>query len=141
MFLSALCCARIISEVGTRGMTPTAIPTITALDDQRPFVSADEAFAFLGIDRTTGYRAIHDNTFPVPVIRIGRIYRVPADRLRRLLDTADVVVDGADAERYSEPPTSDLPDHVSASRVGSRPTPARSPSPARPGRVTQRGDE
>ena len=122
-------------------MTPTATPTIIALDDPRPFVSADEAFAFLGIDRTTGYRAIHDNTFPVPVIRIGRIYRVPADRLRRLVDAADVVVDGADDERYSEPPTSDPPDHMSAGRVGSRPTPARSPSPARSGRVTQRGDE
>ena len=122
-------------------MTPTATPTISALDDQRPFVSADEAFAFLGIDRTTGYRAIHDNTFPVPVIRIGRIYRVPADRLRRLLDAADAVVDDAADERYSEPPTSDPPDPVSAGRVGSRPTPARSPSPARPGRAPQRGDE
>jgi predicted DNA-binding transcriptional regulator AlpA len=47
-------------------MTPTATPTLTDVDDPRPFVSADEAFAFLGIDRTTGYRAIHENTFPVP---------------------------------------------------------------------------
>jgi predicted DNA-binding transcriptional regulator AlpA len=141
MFPSALCCARIISKVGTGGMTPTATPTLTDIDDPRPFVSADEAFAFLGIDRTTGYRAIHENTFPVPVIRIGRIYRVPADRLRRLLDAADVVVDGADDGRYSGLPTSNPPDEQSAGRVGSRPTPARSPSPARSGRATQRGDE
>jgi predicted DNA-binding transcriptional regulator AlpA len=123
-------------------MTPTATHTILDVDDPRPFVSADEAFAFLGIDRTTGYRAILENTFPVPVIRVGRIYRVPAVPLRRLLDAADVVmVDGADDGRYSEPPTSDPPDVKPVDRVGSRPTPARSPSPARSGRVTQRGDE
>jgi predicted DNA-binding transcriptional regulator AlpA len=130
-----------MSRVGIGGMTPTATPTLTEINDPRPFVSADEAFAFLGIDRTTGYRAILENTFPVPVIRVGRIYRVPAVPLRRLLDAADVVVDGADDGRYSEPPTSDPPDATSAGRVGSRPTPARSPSPARSRRVTQRGDE
>lgn len=122
-------------------MTPTATPTLINADDQRPFVSADEAFVFLGIDRTTGYRAIRANTFPVPVIRVGRIYRVPTVPLRRLLEAPDAVVDGADGERYSEPPTSDPPNKLSAGRVGSRPTPARSPSPARSGRVTQRGDE
>jgi predicted DNA-binding transcriptional regulator AlpA len=122
-------------------MTPTATPTLSDIDDPRPFVSADEAFAFLGIDRTTGYRAILENTFPVPVIRVGRIYRVPSIPLRRLLEAPDVAVDGAADGRYNEPPTSDPPDNKSAGRVGSRPPPARSPSPARSGRVTQRGDE
>src|SRR2546421_191185 len=50
-----------------------------------PCLSADEAFAQLGIDRTTGYRAIRDGTFPVPVIRVGRLIRVPTLALRRLL--------------------------------------------------------
>jgi predicted DNA-binding transcriptional regulator AlpA len=122
-------------------MTPTATPTLTDVDDPRPFVSADEAFAFLGIDRTTGYRAIRENTFPVPVIRVGRIYRVPAVPLLRLLEAAGVVVDGADDGRYSESSTSDPTDDKSVGRVGSRPTPARSPSPVPSGRVTQRGDE
>ena len=31
----------------------------------RACVTADEAFAELGIDRTTGYRAIKEGTFPV----------------------------------------------------------------------------
>lgn len=51
----------------------------------RPVVSAEEAFAELGIDRGTGYKAIRDGTFPVPIIRVGRTIRVPTAALRRLL--------------------------------------------------------
>lgn len=49
-------------------------------------VSAEEAFRLLGIDRTTGYRAIKDNTFPLPVIHVGRLLKVPTAALHRLLD-------------------------------------------------------
>jgi predicted DNA-binding transcriptional regulator AlpA len=52
----------------------------------RSCLTADEAFAELGIDRTTGYRAIQEGTFPVPIIRVGRLIRVPTAPLRRLLD-------------------------------------------------------
>ncbi len=51
----------------------------------RPCVTAEEAFAELGIDRTTGYRSIKDGTFPIPVIRVGRLIRIPTAALRRLL--------------------------------------------------------
>lgn len=68
---------------------------------QRAVVSADEAFAALGIDRTTGYRAIRDGTFPLPVIRVGRQIKIPTIALRRLLlldDSAKVattpIIDG-----------------------------------------------
>ena len=54
----------------------------------RACLTADEAFAELGIDRTTGYRAIKEGTFPVPVIRVGRLIRVPTAALRQLLDPA-----------------------------------------------------
>jgi predicted DNA-binding transcriptional regulator AlpA len=57
---------------------------------ERPCISADEAFAELGIDRTTGYRAIREGTFPIPVIRVGRLIRVPTLALRRLLETGSV---------------------------------------------------
>ena len=40
--------------------------------DERPVLSAEEAFKELGIDRATGYRAIRDGTFPIEVIRVGR---------------------------------------------------------------------
>lgn len=51
----------------------------------RPCLSADEAFDHLGIDRTTGYRAIKSGCFPLPVIRIGRTIRIPTAALLELL--------------------------------------------------------
>lgn len=51
----------------------------------RPVISAEEAFAVLGLDRSTGYKAIREGNFPVPVLRIGRLIRVPTAPLRRLL--------------------------------------------------------
>ncbi len=56
-------------------------------------VSADQAFRCLGIDRTTGYRAIKTGTFPLPVIRVGRTIRIPTAALRRLL-TIEVPEEG-----------------------------------------------
>jgi predicted site-specific integrase-resolvase len=56
---------------------------------ERPVISADEAFAVLGIDRTTGYRAIRDGTFPLPVIRVGRVFRIPTVPLVRMLTGDD----------------------------------------------------
>jgi excisionase family DNA binding protein len=58
-----------------------------------PVMTAEEAFAELGIDRSTGYKAIRDGTFPLPVIRVGRIIRVPTAAVRRLLE-----IDGGHAE-------------------------------------------
>lgn len=69
----------------------------------RPCLSADEAFAELGIDRTTGYRAIKEGTFPVPVIRVGRLIRVPTAAFRRLLDPDNSGI----ADRYPEDPAID----------------------------------
>ena len=53
--------------------------------EDRPVLSAEEAFRELGIDRATGYRAIRNGSFPVDVIRIGRSIRIPTAALRRLL--------------------------------------------------------
>jgi predicted DNA-binding transcriptional regulator AlpA len=53
---------------------------------ERLTVSAEEAFAELGVNRTTGYKAIRDGSFPVPVFRVGRSIRVPTMALRRLLE-------------------------------------------------------
>ena len=52
----------------------------------QPCISAEQAFALLGIERKTGYRAIKDGSFPVPVIRVGRLIRVPTAPLARLLE-------------------------------------------------------
>lgn len=49
-------------------------------------LTAEEAFSLLGIDRTTGYKAIRSGTFPVPVVRIGRLIRIPTAPLMSLLE-------------------------------------------------------
>lgn len=54
-------------------------------------VSADVAFRILGVGRTAGYKSINDGTFPVAIVRIGRIIRVPLVPLRRALGIADDV--------------------------------------------------
>ena len=66
---------------------------------ERPVLTAEEAFAELGIDRSTGYKAIRDGTFPVPVLRIGRLIRVPTQPLRRLLQLDATEDDAADRQR------------------------------------------
>jgi excisionase family DNA binding protein len=58
---------------------------MTPNPESQPFLSAEEAFAILGVDRKTGYRAIKSGSFPVPVVRVGRLIRVPTAALTRLL--------------------------------------------------------
>jgi excisionase family DNA binding protein len=52
-----------------------------------PILTAEEAFALLRIDRSTGYKSIKDGTFPLPVVRIGRVIRIPTAPLLRFLDS------------------------------------------------------
>lgn len=77
---------------GTRERLTTA-PTEGAVDEplhvldprRRPTISPEETFRILGINRTTGYKAIQDGTFPVMVLRVGRLIRIPTAPLARLL--------------------------------------------------------
>ncbi len=54
-----------------------------------PVLTAEQAFALLGIDRTTGYLAIRKGSFPVPVLRVGRLIRIPTLPLLRALGLDD----------------------------------------------------
>lgn len=76
-----------------RSTRPTSIggASMSALPDPevQPFLSAEEAFAIFAIDRKTGYRAIKDGSFPVAVVRVGRLIRVPTAAVVRLLRGAD----------------------------------------------------
>ena len=74
--------------------------------------TADEAFALLGIDRTTGYRSIKDGTFPVPIIKVGRLIRVPVAPLQAVLCLQNAAEDddrsgGVDKESYAVDQTFD----------------------------------
>jgi excisionase family DNA binding protein len=83
----------------------------------RSWLSAEEAFAELGIDRTTGYRAIREGTFPVPVIRVGRLIRVPTAALRRLLDPDDARAENS----YPDGPAAEDLDAAARTRRVARP--------------------
>jgi len=102
----------------------------------RACVTADEAFAELGIDRTTGYRAIKEGTFPIPVIRVGRLIRVPTAALRRLLE-ADSCDDPALTGLYDHYSTTDA-SLTPALRLVPRPELAHQRNPAA-GRSTRNG--
>jgi excisionase family DNA binding protein len=54
---------------------------------RKPTLSVGEAADLLGICRSTLYRAIKDGE--IPVIRIGRRYRVPTARLAQLLESEE----------------------------------------------------
>ncbi len=65
----------------TQGETETDI-----LRNAGGTVSGVQAGAVLGIGRSTTLRMLKDGTFPTPVLRLGRQYRVPVASLRKLLD-------------------------------------------------------
>jgi excisionase family DNA binding protein len=55
-------------------------------------VDLPDAAAMLGIGRTLAYRLVREGNWPTPVIRVGRLIKVPLqplqDYLRRPLDAA-----------------------------------------------------
>lgn len=48
-------------------------------------VDLPEAAAMLGIGRTLAYRLVREGTWPTPVIRMGRLIKVPVQPLREYL--------------------------------------------------------
>jgi excisionase family DNA binding protein len=44
-----------------------------------------EAAALLGVGRTTAYRLVHDQQWPTPVLRVGRLIKIPSQPLLELL--------------------------------------------------------
>lgn len=47
--------------------------------------SVEEVAAVLGVGATTCYRMIRTNTFPVPVLTIGRKHKISKELVRRYL--------------------------------------------------------
>ena len=52
-----------------------------------PLLSVLEAARVLGIGRTTAYALIREGVWPTPVVRLGRLIRIPAAPLRRFVET------------------------------------------------------
>lgn len=54
-------------------------------DTLPPVLDLLQAAALLGLGRTTAYRLVHDDEWPTPVFRLGRLIRVPTQPLLDLL--------------------------------------------------------
>ncbi|GAB3544360.1 helix-turn-helix domain-containing protein [Arthrobacter tumbae] len=50
-----------------------------------PSMDLEAACKALGISRVTGYRLVKAGEFPCPVVRLGRVIRVPKPGLLRVL--------------------------------------------------------
>ena len=107
-----------------------------AVTSRRSCVTAEEAFACLGIDRTTGYRSIKEGTFPLPVIRVGRLIRVPIAAIRRLLELGPG--NRREPDGYHPSPTAEAEQSTAALRLVPRPELAQ-PHTGRDAARTHRG--
>jgi hypothetical protein len=72
--------------------TPAAGPgtsrPASALDSAVPLpavLDLVQAAALLGLGRTTAYRLVHDEQWPTPVLRLGRLIKIPTQPLLDLL--------------------------------------------------------
>jgi predicted DNA-binding transcriptional regulator AlpA len=70
----------------------TRFPIVTDLrtDSRAAVVDLPEAAAMLGIGRTFAYRLVREDAWPTPVIRVGRLIKVPLQPLREYLGAHDV---------------------------------------------------
>ena len=58
----------------------------TDLDQLPPLVDVPTAARVLGIGRTLAYELVKTDQWPTPVLRIGKLIKIPTAGLRRLLD-------------------------------------------------------
>ena len=58
----------------------------TALDDLPAVIDVSTAATILGIGRTSAYELVRTGQWPTPVLRLGRLIRIPSAPLRALLD-------------------------------------------------------
>jgi predicted DNA-binding transcriptional regulator AlpA len=59
--------------------------TVIPDPEVRPTIKPQEAFRLLGCGQTNGYEQIRQGTFPVPVLRLGRVIKIPTAPLLELL--------------------------------------------------------
>jgi excisionase family DNA binding protein len=107
-----------------RTRTAAALGDLAALP---PVLDVESAARLLGIGRTTAYRLAEANALPVPVVRIGRVLRIPTVPLLAVLGIALPDLPAASADRAC----TDTQTQRGAGRGAQEETPAqdRDPSP------------
>jgi predicted DNA-binding transcriptional regulator AlpA len=81
-----------VEETAASRGTTTRIPIVTdsRTDARAAVIDLPEAAAMLGIGRTLAYRLVREDAWPTPVIRVGRLIKVPLRPLREYLGAHDV---------------------------------------------------
>ncbi len=72
--------------VPDRHQTPAG--PATRVDPAAPLpavLDLTRAAALLGVGRTTAYKLVHDGQWPTPVLRLGRLIKIPSQPLVELL--------------------------------------------------------
>jgi excisionase family DNA binding protein len=64
-----------------------------------PVLDLVQAAALLGLGRTTAYRLVQDNQWPTPVLRLGRLIKIPTQPLLDLLAGKHPIATMADGQR------------------------------------------
>ena len=76
------------TSASSRPARPGTSRPPSALDPAVPLpavLDLIQAAALLGVGRTTAYRLVHDGQWPTPVLRLGRLIKIPTQPLLELL--------------------------------------------------------
>jgi predicted DNA-binding transcriptional regulator AlpA len=81
-----------VEETAASLETTTRVPRVTdsRTNARAAVVDLPEAAAMLGIGRTLAYRLVREDARPTPVIRVGRLIKVPLQPLRDYLGAPGV---------------------------------------------------
>jgi predicted DNA-binding transcriptional regulator AlpA len=81
-----------VEEAAESLRTTTRFPIVTdsRTDARAAVVDLPGAAVMLGIGRTLAYRLVREGAWPTPVIRVGRLIKVPLRPLREYLGAHDV---------------------------------------------------
>jgi excisionase family DNA binding protein len=73
-----------VEETAGRLGPQTRFPIVpdSRTDSWAAVIDLPEAAAMLGIGRTLAYRLVREGSWPTPVIRVGRLIKVPLQPLR-----------------------------------------------------------
>lgn len=77
--------------------TAPSTPTLGSLRTLPPVLSLEDAARLLGIGRSSAYNLAKHGAFPVPVLRIGKLYRVPTAGLLDVLGASGLSPDPVDS--------------------------------------------
>ena len=79
--------ARVIALAATDAPVRVPGPTAAHPNDHRASAVLDlcEAAALLGVGRTTAYKLVREQKWPTPVLRLGRLIKIPTQPLLDLL--------------------------------------------------------